>query len=285
MKRASPELIEFLNENDNFEIADLYSFQLTNGTNIYYTSADFDIVYNGNVYSCENAGIKRGSMQWISGLSVDNLEIEFFPSADDKIGDVILSSAFRNGTFDGAKFQLDMAFYTDSWQGSPYVLEKLFTGNVDIDEVSGNYAKLEAKSITEILNMQFPPDIYQASCGYTLYNNACGVLKSNFSLNANALSGSSKKTINCFLSKPSGYFDQGVILFTSGQNLNIKRAVKSHLNGVLTLSTPLLYEPAIGDTFTISPGCNKTMDICKNKFNNLNNFSGTPFIPNPETTL
>ena len=84
------------------------------------------------------------------------------------LGDITLVQAFRNGSFDGAKVQIDLAFYTDGWNSEPKVLEKLFAGTLDVEEVGGSYVKCSAKSYTELLNSSFPTHVYQASCCYSL---------------------------------------------------------------------------------------------------------------------
>lgn len=287
MKEASKDLKEFLASasGKNLKIADLYTFTLTNGTILRYTSADFDIIYNENKYSSKNAGISRSDMSWQTGLSVDNVTIEMYPSAKDLVGSVTLVEAFRNGSFDGAWFQLDWACYNEGWTKEPLILEKLFTGSVNVDEVGGAYIKLNIQALTNILNTKFPPAVYQTACSYALYGAGCNADRANFSENSNVRTDSTKKVINCNISQSSGYYQNGVVLFTSGQNLNIRKSIKTHIGGVLTLSTPLQYTPQVGDTFTIYAGCDKTMATCKNKFNNLDNFSGTPFIPNPDSTL
>ena len=77
MKKASPLLVEFLasEESGVLKTADLYTIKLTNGTVLRYTSADFDIIRNGAVYSCKNAGISRSEMSWQTGLSVDDVTV------------------------------------------------------------------------------------------------------------------------------------------------------------------------------------------------------------------
>lgn len=287
MKQASKELIKFLASEDSkvMKISDLYTFTLTNGIILRYTSADFDIKYGGNLYSCRNAGISRSEISWQTGLSVDDVTIEMYPGATDKVGGVPLVEAFRNGTFDGADIQLDLAFYNEGWEKDPLILEKLFVGNIDVDEVSGYYVKLNVKSPTELLNINFPTDIYQSSCHYALYAAGCNVDRTKYSEAAIILKGSTKKQIICNLKRAEGYYQNGVVLFTNGANFNIRKSVKIHSNGLITLSTPLQYTPTIEDTFIIYAGCDKTMATCKNKFCNLDNFAGTPFIPSADSSL
>lgn len=286
MKQCSEELKQFLAtiEAEKLRIADLYTFNLTNGTVLRFTSADFDVKYNGVTYSKKNACISRSSMTWETGLSVDDVTIEFNPSEKDVLGDITLVQAFRNGSFDGAKVQIDLAFYTDGWNSEPKVLEKLFAGTLDVEEVGGSYVKCSAKSYTELLNSSFPTHVYQASCCYSLYGAGCNVDRKNFSQAGYVLQNSTKKIINCSFSKPVGYFQNGVVTFLTGKNANVKRSVKIHEKSYLQLSTPLQYEPAIGDKFEVAAGCNKTIATCQNKFNNKANFSGTPFVPQAEST-
>lgn len=287
VKNASDDLVKFLatTEAHKLRLADLYTFTLTNGVVLRFTSSDFDIIHNNNIFSCKNAGISRSEMSWLTGLSVDDVTLEFNPSEEDKLGDIPLVEAFRNGSFDGAEVQLDIAFYTEGWENQPLILEKLFVGNIDVDEIGGSYVKASVKSFTELLNSAFPTHVYQASCCYSLYGAGCNVNKANFSENGYILSNSTKKQINCQLKKAAGYYQNGVVTFLTGKNTNVKRSVKFHQSGFLTLSTPLQYAPSIGDKFTVAAGCNKTISMCQSKFNNKANFSGTPFVPNADSTV
>lgn len=88
----------------------------------------------------------------------------------------------------------------------------------------------------------------------------------------------------------SGYFDQGVITFISGSNVGLSRVVSEYTNsggsnGVVAVVPPFPYTVNTGDTFSIIAGCSKNMTTCKQKFNNLINFGGYPFVPTPETGI
>ena len=194
--------------------------------------------------------------------------------------------AFRNGTFDGASFRLDFAFYNQGWNKAPLVLGKIFVGTIDVEELTGSYVKTSVKSPMELLNCNFPANCYQSSCHYSLYGEGCGVTKANFSETQKTIqNNSTKQKIYCTLSKPVGYYTNGIIEFLDGENIGTKRAVKIHENGVLTLSMPLLFQPQQGEKFNIYAGCNKSIDMCRSKFNNAANFGGTPFVPAADSTI
>lgn len=87
------------------------------------------------------------------------------------------------------------------------------------------------------------------------------------------------------LGSGSGYFDNGVFTWTSGPNTGFSIEVQSYVPGQITFQLPvgppnaLPAAPQIGDTYTLKAGCDYSPDTCKNRFNNLVNFRGEPFVP------
>lgn len=77
----------------------------------------------------------------------------------------------------------------------------------------------------------------------------------------------------------SGYFDGGLITMTSGYNVGLSMEIKSYVVGQFTLHLPFPYVVAIGDTYTLSAGCAKTLATCRDRFDNVVNFRGFPYIP------
>jgi len=49
--------------------------------------------------------------------------------------------------------------------------------------------------------------------------------------------------------------------------------------GVITLQQAMPFATVIGDTYSMSAGCAKTLDTCRVKFNNVVNFRGFPHVP------
>jgi uncharacterized phage protein (TIGR02218 family) len=88
------------------------------------------------------------------------------------------------------------------------------------------------------------------------------------------------------LSPTANDYALGRIVFTSGANNGISRTIRANDgSGNFTLINPLPNPLAPGDAFTVFPGCDLTTSRCLAKFNNLNNFKGTPFVPLPQTPL
>src|SRR5262249_15465960 len=118
------------------------------------------------------------------------------------------------------------------------------------------------------------------ACQHVLYDSGCGLVKSAFGTAGTVGAGSTGSVINW--SGASTNFNQGTITFSSGVNAGVTANVKSAVAGVsLALSYPLLNAPSAGDAFTAYFGCDHTQFTCTNKFNNLANFRGFPYIPAP----
>jgi len=115
-----------------------------------------------------------------------------------------------------------------------------------------------------------------------LYDSNCGLNSSDFAINGSIKFGSDRFTIvDSSLIQPDGHFTFGYLEITSGAMSGLKRTIDESFTGILNLSRPLTQEPLTGTTFTVYPGCDRTLKTCKDKFTN-DMFAGQPFIPVPE---
>lgn len=80
------------------------------------------------------------------------------------------------------------------------------------------------------------------------------------------------------------YFSAGLLSFTSGANAGLKaQEVKSHAaGGVITLYEAFYYVPAVGDAYTLIPGCRKRLADCV-AHGNIARFGGKPHVPTNST--
>jgi hypothetical protein len=88
-----------------------------------------------------------------------------------------------------------------------------------------------------------------------------------------------------FSPNPSNLYDDGTIIGLSGANSGLKRSIGAIVDGVVYLRVPLIWPPAIGDYFSVLPGCDHTITSCQNIFNNLIHFGGQPYVPQPEFSV
>lgn len=83
----------------------------------------------------------------------------------------------------------------------------------------------------------------------------------------------------------SGYFDRGLITFTSGPNTGLSMEVKSYTVGQMILVLPMPYVVAVGNTYSLIAGCDKTFPTCRDRFSNVLNFRGEPYLPGTDSIV
>jgi uncharacterized phage protein (TIGR02218 family) len=285
MKTAPNELIDGLQNYADLRFAELYTFTLADNSTYLYTSLDVNIVIGSNEYKSDGLLIKRGPMRQGLGLQVDDLELTVYPTTAN-IGGVGWLAALRNGVLDGATVLLQRAFF--KWWAADGFIGAItsFNGTVsDIDPIGRSGAVLKVASIAELLSVMWPRMVYTAQCVWRLYDSGCTANRTSFTVSGNI---AGNGTVNAFptdLAQANNYFDQGVMRFTAGNNVDVMRTIKSYSAGNVSIAYPLLYPPMANDAFQIYPGCDHSQNTCINKFSNGNNFRGFPFIPVPEAGL
>lgn len=86
---------------------------------------------------------------------------------------------------------------------------------------------------------------------------------------------------------PTDYFNLGRVKWTSGNNDGLAMELKSYdpSTRLYKLFLPMPQDIAVGDTFEVLPGCDKSLATCIAKFDNAENFQGLPFVPGEDAVL
>lgn len=158
-----------------------------------------------------------------------------------------------------------------------------FVGTVGDVQVAAGQVTLAVESPLAALKASIPRSAFLPSCANSLYDGICGLDPAAFSEDLAVAAAASPRSIPIASAKPAGYYDLGKVTFTSGANKGLTRTVKQWANGDLTLVYPLPAVPAVGDTLTVTAGCDKTRATCQARFSNLAHFRGFPFVPDPNT--
>lgn len=265
-----------------FLMADAYTFTLANGTVLRWTNAQQDFKLGANTWSSVGPVIERSSCRQVLGVEVDTLDLTVAASSSLLVAGVTLLQALRSGVFDGATCLLNRVFFTASGvlvnsTGTGDLI--LFSGQVADVEVGRTSATIRVNSFLQLLQTQLPRNTYQPGCLNTVYDSGCTLVKATYAVTGTALSGSTATALNVSMAQSAGYFDQGVLAFTSGPNNGLTRTVRAYTGGVMTLVSPFPSVPASGNTFTVRPGCDKSQATCTSKFANQANFRGQPYVP------
>ena len=143
---------------------------------------------------------------------------------------------------------------------------------------------------------QMPRRLYQASCGHVfgdamcgydrvLGNNAAGAATGHGAQTITAAAGTTQSLIAVGAALPAVY-GEGTVIGATGANTGYTRTIANLGNGAqIALFKPLLFPAAVGDSFTVLPGCDHTTAACSNLFNNLARYGGFPYIPPPELAV
>lgn len=88
-------------------------------------------------------------------------------------------------------------------------------------------------------------------------------------------------TITVTTDAPDALLTGGLLTFTSGANAGLKREVKSWDLATKKVVTFLAFPFTVanGDGLTITAGCDKTVAVCRDTFDNIHNLRGEPYVP------
>ena len=290
MKTADPALVTLLESKRQFACADLFVITQKNNNEIFITNADVPVYYGSETYSCYGVQLSGLRYKITTGLEADEQTLIIASDRITLLDTLPFLDAIQSGSLDGARISRSRAYF-EAWAEPtpnglvPVGVLPLFSGYVaSVDAITRTQASLKVKSDLALLDVELPRNKWQASCINQLYDGGCGLARVSWEDAGVVASGSTKLVINWASATPA-YYWQGTVLFTSGVNAGFTRTIKNSTGTTLVLSYPLPNTPGTGDTFTCVPGCDKTMTTCEDRFSNLANFKGFPYIPTAETAL
>lgn len=289
MKTVATSISTYLASFPNqFLLADGYIFTTVTGAVYRYTNAQTDIKIGANTWSATGPVFARSKIRQVRGVEVDTLDIDIAARSTDTVGGVPFLQALRNGVFDGANLILYRFFFS-----APGVLVNstgsgdliLFSGRVADVDVGRYRATMRVNSDLELLNIALPKNNYQLGCLNTLYDTNCTLSTATYTTAGTITGASTTTSLAVALAASAGYFDQGVVTFTSGLNTGVSRTVRTYTPGTITMMSPFPNAPSVSDTFNARPGCDKSQATCSGKFSNLANFRGFPYVPNATSVI
>jgi hypothetical protein len=245
--------------------------------------------------------IVRSSFTQKTGLDVQSVDLTIQPQSDNPGGAVTLAggaflSQIRAGGFDGGIVTISKGFFNHPAIGasidlSPGVVP-WFQGVVDEVQIGRFSVDVTVHDTAQLLNVMMPRNILQAGCVHEVFDAGCTLLASTFTVTGSISGGITANGFNTGLTQATGYWQRGIIKFTSGVLNGSSYVVSAYNNtsGAITTVIPLAAAPSIADTFSIRPNCLKSQAACSNTnaalgpaFNNLTHYRGAPYVPQPET--
>lgn len=153
-------------------------------------------------------------------------------------------------------------------------------GRVAGSSISGDAVTLNCENIFTSMRRSGLRARYQRNCRHALYSEQCGVQLYDYAnvIIATAASGYTVTIEGDSNTQVDGYYNGGILDDGFG-----KRYITRHVGNTLTLMQPSRYlidnMDSSGISVTLYPGCAHNTTDCADKFNNLVNYGGFPYIP------
>jgi len=232
-------------------------------------------------------GFSASARKKDSGLKTNSLELNGIISDD-----VITNEDMRAGRYRDAvitEYLVDSmvpwmgAISTDSWT----IIQCTWTGQ----QWEAEIADL-SRSLRQNVGI-----VVSRTCRHVLGDALCGVNLAPLTVTGTvtAIDTARQKFQSDLTTQPDNYWKYGKLTWATGLNAGftfvVQKSVKT--NGVFYLPFKTPFVIAVGDTYTVYPGCNKTLNDCISKangsgvkvFNNVLNFGGFPWVPGNDKML
>jgi uncharacterized phage protein (TIGR02218 family) len=254
----------------------------TDGVVLAVTMLSQDLFFEGRLYLARD-GFNPRAVSQDTSASVVNTEIEGYLSPE------ITEAEFEAGKWDGCTVEVFEVNYRDFSMG------KMSIGSFTMGGVKATRAAFNAelrgltqrlqKTVGRLVTKGCPwvfgsvsPDNFTPAC-----NKALGPLTVT-----GALTGATdlRTFADSARAEAADWFGAGVITFTSGANVGQSLEIYSFASGAFVTYLPFLNNLAIGDTYSVTPGCRKRYtEDCRTKFANTNNHGGFEHLPGNDKVL
>lgn len=235
-----------------------------------FTTLNKDLVWEGNTYRSCNS-FDSTAIESSDNFSVDNLEIAgIIDSADIDEVDLVV------GRYDHARVEI---FLVD-WLTLAPQRHVLRTGY--IGEVRQGRSQFFAEIRGLFQRAQTPwSKKYSPTCRATLYDAECKVVKSTFTRTGTVTTVTNNRIFNISSSEAEGWFKDGSIKFTSGLNTGLEFEIKRYTaaGSEIELWERTPFNIAATDAYEAYAGCDKKLQTCIDKFDNIENMRAEPYAP------
>ena len=234
-----------------------------------FTSYDCDIVYENVTYKAKT-GFDPTAVSTSNDMSTDNLDNSGMISDDS-----ITAQDIRIGKYRDAEIVVFLINYEDTTQPI-FVLRRGQIGEITYGK---NGYTAEIRGLMEAFSKKIGK-VTSKTCRAKFGTSLCKMNTAAYTFTGTVTGVDSDGGFTIDVIKDEDYFSYGLITFTSGANSGGQIEVKKYkANGKTNLFMPLPYPIGLGDTFTITAGCDGNPSTCKKRFNNLSNFRGEFYTP------
>lgn len=255
----------------------------TDGEVFAFTSHHRDAVISGVTYLAA-PGLLITDIVTQAGAQVGNLELTTLHDGSVFTTVEVLSGVWKNAAF---------TIFRYNWAtvgGSPEDgVDTLLSGTLGEAEIRKNMLVVELRDLRQYLQQPIG-SASSKTCRYRLGDSRCGIVLAGsptvWTKTGTVTSVTSNQVFtDTSRSEPSDWFTEGILTWTSGNNVGLSQRVKDYAlgspaAGEFTLAFAMLSNVQVGDTYSVHAGCRKRLaEDCRDKFDNVLNFGGEPHRP------
>lgn len=238
-----------------------YQFQ-SGGTYWRYTSVDHDLTINSNVYTA--LLISRGG--YVHGADPAKADLVITVARDNDV-----AALFVAGSLGGPMILTLFREHEDDGEFVTY-----WKGRVMSVSFAGSLATLRCESIFTSIKRQGLRRKYQFLCPHVLYRGKCalGIAAVDFKFDGTvSVVDGTTVTVPGLDGQADGFYVGGYLKWGGYQY----RTVLGHAGNVIELDRAIV-GLVVDEAVSVYAGCDHTRTHCADKFDNLVNFGGWPWI-------
>jgi len=241
-----------------------------------FTDHDAPLAFAGVTYAAAS-GFTAGEITSSADLSVDNLSV-MGALTSDSLNEHDLAA----GLFDNAAIEI----WRVNWAAPD---QRVLLRSGTLGEVKRGRCAFEAevRGLAQALN-QPVGRVFGHNCDAVLGDTRCTVALTPVAGTVATVTDNRRFTASGLPVFASGWFASGKLTFTTGANAGRAMEIKRHSLGAAVsfeLWQAMSEVIAVGDGFTVTPGCDHAFSTCKTKFANAVNFRGFPYMIGADAAL
>lgn len=238
-----------------------------------FSTTDESLVIDDVAYG---KGMDISTFQLSADLSFNNGEVSFLPDEE-----IVFKADLMTGIWNNFSYEVFEADWTDPSYKNPITAG-----------TSGEVSHKDEKYVVELRGLKqalanTQGQLTSMTCRARFadypapfkYNVRCRLDPADYTDSSSVISSPNRQSVTAGLFNPDQWFKYGYFTATSGENGGQSRQVRSFVAGLFIFDRPFDYDFAPGDTFDALAGCDKTLETCKTKFNNILNMQAEPHTP------
>lgn len=257
-----PQKMSEMKDSDATFFIELYVINLKTGT-IYLAATDTDITFAGQTYMA--IPFQRETIDRSMDNVIDSCDISLGDGDYDKLAYLCNGFDFR-----GADVTIFKIAYPDSLKDDT-IKSISFIGYINSCSYSDGVFSCSLN--TRLPNIEVPNRTCQLCCNSDFGDDECGIPLEE--TRVQLVSGSNNSNILLSATYGKDYWKDGVISIKGESRL----ILSNEDNKIVVNYSFLQSDIKEGMYVTLIRGCDKTKETCRDRFNNMKNFSGFPAIP------